>query len=231
MNKYDIVYILKNNIEPEELRYSLRSVEKNFPYNNIVFAGGMPDGIVPDIALPMEQTGATKWERVRNTLIEICKNDVITEDFWLFNDDFFIMQKLTKLEPMIAGSIKHRIDSIEKKYNRRTKYSRQLRETLITLKNEGLDTLDYAVHMPMLINRAKALETLEAFPSCPMFRSLYGNQHSIGGVITKDVKILLIDEEPPKDAAMLSTCDETFRDGIAGEYIRNKFKTPSHYEQ
>lgn len=229
--KHDIVYILKNDIEPEELRYSVRSVEKNFTYSRIWFAGGIPDGIKPDRAMPIEQTGASKWEKVRNTLIEICNNDEITEDFWLFNDDFFVMKKVKDQAPMIAGTIRYRIDAIEKKYNRRTKYSNQLRNTMNELRSKGFDRLDYALHVPMLINRAKALETLEAFPDCPMFRSLYGNQHRIGGVIAEDVKVLQMDEEPPHDSVYLSTLDETFRDGRAGQYIRDKFKVPSQYER
>lgn len=230
MAKHDIVYILKNDIQPEELRYSIRSVVKNFPYKRIWFAGGQPDVLKPDKAMPIDQTGATKWEKVRNTLIDVCSNDEITEDFWLFNDDFFIMKKISDMDTMIAGTIKHRIERIERNRGGQSGYTKQLRIALRALNRDGYDQLDYAVHAPMLINRKKALETLRTFPECPMFRSLYGNQHSIGGIVTSDVKILRVDEEPSKDSSLLSTNDRAFREGLAGKYIRDKFTVPSKYE-
>ena len=55
MKKYDVVYLLKNDYASDELRYSVRSVVKNFPYNRIVFVGGKPDDIEPDIYIPDEQ--------------------------------------------------------------------------------------------------------------------------------------------------------------------------------
>ena len=44
----DVVYVLKSNIDPEELRYSLRSVEKNFPHRYVWFVGSQPEGFKPD---------------------------------------------------------------------------------------------------------------------------------------------------------------------------------------
>lgn len=37
--EYDAVYILKNDIDPSELRYSLRSLE-NFPHGKVWFFKG-----------------------------------------------------------------------------------------------------------------------------------------------------------------------------------------------
>ena len=50
----DIVYILKNDVEPNELRYSLRTVEKNFPHGRVFFFCGCPQGITPDRFVPFE---------------------------------------------------------------------------------------------------------------------------------------------------------------------------------
>ena len=89
--KHDIVYILKNDYDSEELRYSIRSVVQNFPYRKLVFVGGCPSDIKPDIYIPDTQEGATKWERSMHSLKKVLDNDELTEDIWLFNDDFFIM--------------------------------------------------------------------------------------------------------------------------------------------
>ncbi len=49
MGNRDVVYILKNDIKSDELRYSLRSVCESFPCRNVVFIGGCPNDITPDL--------------------------------------------------------------------------------------------------------------------------------------------------------------------------------------
>ena len=90
--KRDIVYLLREG-KNEELVYSLRSVEENFAYRRVWFAGGKPDGLEPDGYMPIKQDAPSKWQNVRNMLVEVCKNDNISKDFWLFNDDFFVLQQ------------------------------------------------------------------------------------------------------------------------------------------
>ena len=227
---HDIVYILSNGIKTDEVLYSVRSVVKNFPYHEIWFYGGKPDGIEPDHYVAVNQTGTSKWDKVNNTLLEICQNDQITKDFWLFNDDFFIAKKIDDLPPMVMGTLAWRIQKIFDKRRLHTGYSKKLRETQAVLKDHNLDRLDYAVHCPMLINRAKGLETLKKFKGFPMFRSLYGNHHRIGGQITDDFKVFGIDDMPDKDQAIISTTDIAWRSGKVGEYIREMFKEPCKYE-
>ena len=229
--KHDIVYILKNDVKPEELRYSLRSVCKNFPYRKIWFYGGKPEGIEPDEMVEVVQTGSNKWQRVNSTLRLICRNDKITEDFWLFNDDFFIMQQVNDFDPMYAGTLEERVERIRARHGgRTTAYARQLRDTARILANNGCDTYDYALHVPMLINREKALLTLMKFDNCPMFRSLYGNHHRIGGTRIKDVKIQDQDKVPEGNAVLLSSNDKSFSEGKIGKYIRNQFPVKCKYE-
>lgn len=228
--KYDVVYILKNNMESDEIIYSLRSVEKNFPYRKIWFVGGCPGTIAPDVWMNFTQQGETKWQKATSAIAAACKNDDITEDFWLFNDDFFIMKRIRVLKPMIRGTLQQRCKDIEANNNGlQSMYSRQLHKTIHVLKLNGYPQLDYALHVPMLINRRKALEVIDAFPKCPMFRSLYGNYCGIEAETVKDVKVRGMNSWP-KDARLLSTDDMSFYHGKVGEYIRESFPDPSKYE-
>ena len=228
---HDIVYILKNGYDSEEIRYSLRSVCANFPYRKVWFYGGQPKNITPDRMIAIKQAGDTKWDKVRNTLRAICSNDDITPSFWLFNDDFFIMEPVEDLQPMVGGSIPARVQRImADRDGKESLYSIQLKATARTLKAGGYDRLDYALHVPMLIDRKKGLKTLKEFSSCPMFRSLYGNHHKIGGIITDDVKITALDIRPTGREILLSTNDESFRKGMVGEYIRASFPDKCKYE-
>lgn len=228
---HDIVYILKNGYDSEEIRYSLRSVCANFPYRKVWFYGGQPKDIEPDCMISVKQTGETKWSKVCSSLKAICMNDDITPSFWLFNDDFFVMQKIEDLPPMVGGSISARVQRImEARDGKESSYSVQLKNTARILKTRGYDRLDYALHVPMLIDRKKGLQTLEQFHGYPMFRSLYGNHHKIGGIITDDVKITALDIRPTGRELLLSTNDESFRKGMVGEYIRTTFPDKCKYE-
>ena len=226
----DIVYILRSG-KNEELRYSLRSVEENFPYKEVWFYGGKPDGIRPDHFIGFIQDGSTKWKKVRNSIERVCQNDDITEDFWLFNDDFFIMKPIKNPVNYYDGTLRDRIEKIEKvTFGVASQYSLQLRHLLKTLENAGIsEPLNYAHHTPMLINRKKMLEVLERFPNEPMFRALYGNVCEIGGVNMPDVKFYQ-KRQPWPIGEYVSTADESWNGEKIGFVIREQFKKPSRFE-
>lgn len=227
----DIIYFLKDG-QNEELRYSLRSVAKNFPHDRVIFYGGCPIGIQPDIYVPIEQNQPSKWQNVRMMIEQACSNDEISENFWLFNDDFFVMRQITDLRPRHQGKIIDHINDVETKHGSATPYTQLLRHQLETIKKfmNPYDALDYALHMPMLINRKKALTMLKAFPNEPMFRSLYGNHQKLGGIQVEDCKFGTIREPKNKDSEFLSTSDEAFIGHDIGEYIRQQFTEPSRWE-
>ena len=225
--KHDIVYMLRGG-RNEELRYSLRSVEENFAYNRVWFAGGCPAGIEPDEYMPITQDAPSKWENVRNMLVEVCKNDDITKDFWLFNDDFFVLEPCDdSLKDGYYGTIEEYIEIC-----RNTgEYRIRLEHLLKTLKDAGLPTLNYAIHRPILVNRKKALKALEKFPEEPMFRALYGNYAKIGGEYEKDYKIRKISKEIEPGHRFVSTQDDSFKYGMIGRWLRDRFCNKSRFEK
>ena len=228
---HDIVYILKSDINSnsEELKYSLRSVEKNFPYNKIWFAGGKPQNIEPDGFVPIEQKGRNKWEKVRNTIEIICHQQEITNNFWLFNDDFFIMQPIQDCPTAVTGTMYKRIQELMWK-NNLSQYAKELFVTKKLLENKKLDTMNYALHIPMLINKQKALETIKTFENSPMFRCCYGNQHNTAEIIMNDVKIYQLNKVPTGKEIYLSTSNDSFTNGEVGKYIKEQFPKRSRYE-
>lgn len=227
----DVIYILRSG-KNEELRYSLRSVEKNYPHKRVIFYGGKPDGIEPDLFIPYAQPGDTKWEKVRNTIEIICKNDNITEDFILFNDDFFIMKPVENPANYYDGTLAGRINSIERAlFGRHSVYSDRLRHLLETLKRAGIaNPLNYAHHTPMIINRKKMLETLKQYPNEPMFRALYGNINQIGGENMPDVKFYHR-RQPFPIGQYASTADDSWKQEKIGQIIRGKFSYRSRFER
>ena len=229
MKRYDVVYILRADAKPDELRYSLRSIEENMTHGKVWFFCGCPDGIVPDEHVRMVQTGLNKWERVRSTLIRVCSNEEISDKFWLFNDDFYVLRRMTRTVPLHRGELRDHIKGIEARHGRPSGYSRRLGLCEKRLRDAGLTTLDYALHVPMLIDKQKGLETLQMFPDCPMFRSIYGNYAAIGGEYHADVKTTDPGKEIPDDADFFSTSNKAMT-GRVLEQLQQKFPEPCKYE-
>lgn len=230
--KYDAVYFLKEG-RNEELRYSLRSIEKNFPFSRVVFYGGKPQGITPDLHIHVKQTEPTKWERVRNMLLLACENDELTDKIWLFNDDFFVMRKID--EPPIAiydGTLSERITQLEKPtFGRPTIYSKLLRRLEKVLHNcEIAEPLNYATHTPMLIDRKDMAQVLRAENKTPMARSLYGNIYKIGGIDEPDVKYHQNHKPQNESSVYISTSDESWNQDEIGRIIRAQFTEKSRFE-
>ena len=199
-------------------------------FNRVWFYCGKPKGLKPDRYVSTMQRGATKWEKARSSLIDICKNDEITKQFWLFNDDFYVLKPLKETTPYHVGDLHDHILRVEARHGgKHTNYTRQLLECERQLKAAGLTTIDYAIHVPLLVDRAKMLEAIEAFPTCPMFRSLYGNYANIGGVQRKDVKINDVATVPDETLDLLSSSDKSIH-GEVGRFLAERFPEPCRYE-
>ena len=222
---HDVVYILRNNIvNPSELVYSLRSLD-NFQHGDVWFAGGIPRRVKPDKAIPIEQKGLTKWERTTFTLRKVCECPDVSNPFYLFNDDFFILKPTDHIPYMYESTIEERV-----KVTGITSYTKQLQQTADELKRRGLSVNNYALHVPMLIDKDKALEVIDTFEGFPMFRCLYGNYWNVGGINAHDVKIHENNKNVPDDADFVSTNDTSFMYGKVGQYLRRTFPTKCKYE-
>lgn len=234
--KYDIVYFVKNGPHDEELRYSLRSVEEYFRYKKVWFYGGCPMDLKPDYYVQVTQNMPSKWENVRKMMMEVCQNDDITENFWLFNDDFFILRPIDEnMEPRFDGTLTSKIQQIrDKHHGEDSEWSKNLGKLRQTLKKYKKPEKCYAIHEPILVNRRKMLEVLEKFPDEPMIRALYGNWWEIGGVQEADPKLSLPDDGSISQEILrhdiISTDDESFRAGYAGRWLRDKFNKKSRFE-
>ena len=224
---HDIVYFVKDTSVNEELRYSLRTLH-NFPHRKVWFYGGCPVGLKPDYHVVVDQDQPTKWQNIFKMFKMACYNADITKNFWLFNDDFFIMKKITEECNYFDGDLYKRVVTLEDKHNGITPYSQQLRYTLQELEGMGCTTINYALHCPMLINRKKGQELCNIING-PMIRCAYGNYFNVGGKQSSDFKIDGIDKKY-KDKTYLSTNDKSFK-GVVGVQIRQLFPNKCKYEK
>lgn len=225
----DLIYILKADIDTEELKYSLRSVEKNFPINRVWFVGGQPEGLEPDIRIPHKQVGSSKWEMIRSSMWKAVSDERLTEDFFLFNDDFFVMEPVDtdSFRNFVDGTLERRIDELHSESGMNA-YTRTLFKLEQELKTMHEPTMNFDVHLPMLLNKEQVRSTLYKCSS-PQMRSAIGNINRLPFVIHPDVKVYDL-ESVPVNETYLSTNDDTFKKGNVGKYIRETFTTKSRFE-
>lgn len=225
----DLIYILKADIDTDELKYSLRSVERNFPFNRVWFVGGQPKGLKPDIRLKHEQIGNCKWEMIRSSMWKAVNDERLSEDFFLFNDDFFVMKPVDadSFRNFVDGTLERRIDELHSESGMNA-YTRTLFKLEQELKTLHEPTMNFDVHLPMLMNKEQVRSTLYKCSS-PQMRSAIGNINRLPFVIHNDVKVYDM-ESVPVNETYLSTNDETFQKGNVGKYIRETFTTKSRFE-
>lgn len=225
----DIVYILRPGPCTEELKYSLRSVEANFPHRKVWFVCGKPDGLEPDGWIKHSQCGDSKWALIRSSMYEAIKCPDITDDFYLFNDDFFVMRPFKgEFINYVDGTLTERIEQFRLEFPWLSPYARTLQKAREELKCLGKGELNFDVHLPMLFNKELAARSINTCSS-PQMRSVYGNYNAVPFVEHKDVKVHDF-ISVPSDPDFLSTNDESFTKGAVGSYIRGCFSEPSRFE-
>lgn len=228
----DVVYVCKESPSNEELRYSLRSLS-NFPHRKVWIYGYKQEWVDNVEYVPIIQDGHTKWDNASKQIEAICKNENITENFVLFNDDFFVNKKVSKLPSYFDRTLSARIGDFLKafKWHYWSNYMRRLKVAKETLNKGGFTTYNFELHYPMIFNRKKLLEVYEQFGDIGAKRSLYGNMHSIIKEPAQDCKIYTLLDAPSGKEKFLSTNDRSFSNGLVGMYIKSRFRSPCKYEK
>lgn len=223
----DIVYFVKDGLHNEELRYSLRSVDLNMPHKRVWIFGGCPINIVPDVRVRVAQHGKTKWDRVHNMYKMVCENKEITDNFIMFNDDFFVMKPTDHLEPLYRCTLDEHIKILEP--HKPSPYSKILRDCR---KEFPGDPLSYELHVPFIYNKKKLLKLLEKYPNQHCTRTLYGNAYKIGGKKSSDIKIFTYKPEfDYKNTQFLSTDDSIVNvNNDAWRWLQKQFIKKSRFE-
>lgn len=229
----DYVYICRDG-DNEELRYSIRSVLANATPGNIWVVGGKPKWYSGNfINVPQDKE---KYQNARNNIKAIVNSKEISEHFVLMNDDFFIINPINYIETFHGGSLSDKIGIFEL-HSKKSYYTKILLKTEKILKKWGIsDPLDYAIHVPMVMEKDKLKDIINTKLEGISIRTLYGNKFNIGGQKIDDVKIhannkirLNSYDFKGKDFPFISTNDDTF-DYLYEHLLKNKFKKKSKYE-
>ena len=181
----DFVYLCKSG-ENEELRYSIRSVISSFPNAKIWLVGGKPDWYIGDYIQVAQDK--TIYTNVVNNLKAVCESKEINNKFILMNDDFFIVNKIKKINYLNGGLLSDKI-LFYKEVTKDSSYITRLSDTHNRLKKYNIqDPLNYELHVPFPIEKDKLKKIMERDFRF-LWRSVYGNKFSVGGKTIKDVKV------------------------------------------
>jgi len=223
----DYVYICRSG-DNDELRYSLRSIEKNMPKGRVWVVGHRPIWYIGDF-IPVDDIGG-KFDNIVNCIKTVSENNDISDNFILMNDDFFALNPIDKLKNYHGGLLENKITRY-KELKMAPKYIRLLELTLKQLKENGISNpIDYDIHVPIIINKTilKDAINLAFFP-----RSAYGNLAKLEAIKTTDVKIYSNGEKINWHEIInndfVSTEDNSFM-SLKNNILNKMFDKPSQLE-
>lgn len=189
----DVVYIVRNGEKNEELRYSLRSVYHNLQPDSVWIVGYKP-GWVKNVGYVRGNPKKLKPANGYHNVLRACTTSEIPDEFVLFNDDFFVTDRVSEIPVLHRGSLSGHINSDPVRRQGPSWWYRCLASTQKYLKEAGISRpLSYELHVPFPVVKDRMAETLQRFASValidpPLHRSLYGNMHQIGGTRRSDCK-------------------------------------------
>lgn len=215
----------------DELRYSMRSVEKFLDDNDcpmIVLSDFRPNWLA-------KNSGRVKW--IQSWTYEDCISigtQIADQVLWM-NDDIFLLQPCTWesfntwLYSSDAGADRAVIDKLMG--DRSNSWKRGLGASLDMLSAAGFTTRNYSLHKPYLYNRAhsrRILRTTGVFHKIP-FETLYGNtitdrphyQHPFPGSVTlKKHEGEVTGRVPFGDAKFLNVTDDRLTQDVKAELMK-----------
>lgn len=235
----DVVYVVRPGERNEELRHSIRSVERNIHHDDITIVGHKPAWLDAN-HIPVQQRYAA-YANMRKNWEAIAANDALSPDIIYFNDDMFAM-RTTDVPVFHRGNL---VDHIAKakRANGPGGYTRLLSLSLQLLNQWAVPPpyYSYTSHCPVILTRAKMgalMRRLDHIKGSVLLRTLYGNLFWQDGIEAPDFKVSGTDaaslqrvlDRHDGNPLFLSTSDLTFSHGHVGKVLRARFDEPSRRE-
>ena len=234
--KKDFVYILRTDprfYKNDDIKYSLRSLDKNFIGKGKVFiVGGRPNWINVNTVTHIyaEDKERNKLVNAIHKILIACKDRRISKDFILMNDDFLFLKETNDIKSYNIGTIE------EMKRTHRTKggyYYKAICDTLEILQSKNMSTISYEAHYPIIINKNNFIQIIKETGKIPyLFRSFYGNRYIKESKKIKDFKVFNHNQFfKGKEREFMSLSNEIEKYPSIKEWYSRIFKERSKYER
>lgn len=243
MSSIDVVYVLGKGTawSNNEIRFSLRSVEKNLKgVRKIWVIGEKPDFLknVNHIPYPDELVNNADGNIIRKVL-RACQEEKLTDDFLFINDDHLIMKQVTASE--IPPYQKGDLAVLPKEFFEVNFWRLRLYRTRNILQLRGFSALHFDCHCPIVFNKKRFPEVISLFDYAKntgyTMKSLYGNVvHPDAPLMTGEKKILFRPytmediKKRTADCIFASFNDDGLTPALK-EWLYDSFPKPSKYEK
>lgn len=234
-----VLYVLGkgSQFNNEELRYSLRSLEKYGKNITRVVVVGEDPGFLSDkveFHKRPEAKGHIPW-RITDKVLFAIEKAKIRGNFLLIADDVF----LTRETDMKAIPYEYRGYLNRRSTHPDQRYFQTLLEACYWLQKSGCSILDYEMHKPFLFNAKKFLKLAHAWEHSRsstfgmVLQSVYGNYFEVGGVRAHDVNLKHLnrdsDFEVLNNSYCISCTDMSWERGFK-DWLEKEFPQPSIFE-
>lgn len=228
---YDIVIPLKKSEMNEDLRFTLRALEKyGGDFGQVWIVGHCPKWLTGVRYVHTEQT-ADKWTNTLRNRLRICQEHELSDDFVLFNDDFILTRPV---EDWLVATNFHRgyladyALELQASGVSMTRWRRGFAFNDRVLKHLGVKhPLNYEYHGPMLFNKhrfpkiyeTRALEVFSEPNELFFHRSIYGNLYPRDDL----AEAVVIDDDPKLRTTDIKTEDYLTRFGFfsVADFVTN----------
>ena len=227
----DIVYPLGSgsHYNNDELKYSLRSVEKYLSGVANVWIVGECAGWIQNVKHIFHPDNPAKSSDY-NIMKKICRaieEPELSENFLFFNDDHFL------LHPFEAKDFPYFYDKTLERYLKERgadTYGKRAKNTLEHLKSKGLPCKHFDIHYPIIYNKSLFLQhvaqAVDWEKKAYVIKSMYTNSLLIEGTEAKDHKV---GKELPAFGAQVFSTTPKFRKSIY-RFLTEQFNKASKYE-
>lgn len=179
----DVVYVLGTGSrwDNNEIRFSLRSLEKNLKNMGRVFVvGECPNFLQNVIHIPANDEFNPNVNADGNIILKVltaCKDERLSEDFLFINDDHLVLKSMdaNEVPPIHKGNMQ----KFPEEYWRLNYWRGRLKRTMETLVDLNLPCYHFDCHTPILFNKTAFPEVMTNFDFKDgiglTMKSLYGN--------------------------------------------------------
>ena len=169
--------------ENNELRYSLRSLEKFTKDPKITIVGTAPEWLNISTVqyIPLPEPPKNRLFRVGAKLVAALP--YLPDNFIYMNDDYIIMEPTEYFEPIYCNTVRHRIDQ-EQSMGYFSVHLKAEQNTLEALSDFTDEPLDYDSHSPFPMMRDLVFNMAAVFPfwNDMQLKCIYGNFFKVGGI-------------------------------------------------
>lgn len=244
-NEIDLVYVLGTGScwKDNELRFSLRSVEKNLRnYRRIYIIGHKPEFIKNVIHIPCDdifKPTVNPDGNIIHKVLRACQVRGLSNNFLFMNDDYLILKPVDATQ--IPAYHKGNMNTFSQKYFENGFWRTRLHKTFKILQKKNLSTWHYDGHIPIIINKKKFPEIMSMFDYEKNYgycmKSLYANVAYKSGIHIGSVKKVIF------RPYILEMYDQKFSNCVFAavndngiipyfkRWIFGKFPEPSQYEK